>query len=114
MPSVDAPTMTADDTRLAEILALLNSIDERLPKRRVKSVPNVGVPPAVETLAITAPPAEKPKRARKPSAKATAAAASLLAGEPSDIDEQAAPPVKAVRKPRAAKKVADTDASALE
>jgi len=111
MPSADAATMTNDDTRLAEILSLLNSIDARLPKSRVILARQAL---AVDAPVTATPPAEKPKRVRKPTAKAIAAAANLLVEEPSDIDEPVAPPVKAVRKPRVAKKVADSDASAIE
>jgi hypothetical protein len=104
--------MTDTDTRLADILALLNAIDERLPKRRVRTTVDV---PASEPPVITAP-AEKPKRVRnlKPSAKALATASAILTEETSDVDEPIPPPVKAVRKPRAAKKVADSNAATSE
>lgn len=111
MPSADAATMTDTDTRLADILALLNAIDERLPKRRVRTTVDV---PASEPLAIAAPPAEKPKRVRKPSAKAIAAATAILTEETSDVDEPIPTPVKTVRKPRAAKKVADSNVATSE
>ncbi len=110
MPSADAATMTDTDTRLADILALLNAIDERLPKRRVRTTVDV---PASEPPVITAP-AEKPKRIRKPSAKALATASAILTEETSDVDEPIPPPAKAVRKPRAAKKVADSNAATSE
>lgn len=110
MPSADAATMTDTDTRLADILSLLNAIDERLPKRRVRTTANI---PASEPPAITAP-AEKPKRVRKPSAKALATASAILTEETSDVDEPIPPPAKAVRKPRAAKKVADSNAATSE
>ena len=58
--------------------------------------------------------AEKPKRVRKPSAKALATASAILTEEPSDVDEPIPPPVKTVRKPRAAKKVADSNAATSE
>jgi hypothetical protein len=104
MTSADALTMTNDDQRLADILALLSAIDERLPKRRVKAA---AVPSIVESDVT---PAEKPKRARKPSAKAAAAAAK--AAEPQlqvDDDEPTPAPAKPARKPRVKKATAPAD-----
>jgi len=107
MTSADATTMTADDQRLADILALLSAIDERLPKRRVKAA---AVPSTVESDAT---PAEKPKRVRKPSAKAAAAAAAKAA-EPQlqlevEEDEPTPAPAKPARKPRVKKAPAPAD-----
>ena len=105
MTSADALTMTNDDQRLADILALLSAIDERLPKRRVKAAV---VPSNVES--DVTPAAEKPKRARKPSAKAAAAAAK--AAEPQlqvDDDEPTPAPAKPARKPRVKKATAPAD-----
>jgi hypothetical protein len=104
MTSADALTMTNDDQRLADILALLSAIDARLPKRRVKAA---AVPSIVESDVT---PAEKPKRARKPSAKAAAAAAK--AAEPQlqvDDDEPTPAPAKPARKPRVKKATAPAD-----
>ena len=104
MTSADALTMTNEDQRLADILALLSAIDERLPKRRVKAA---AVPSIVESDVT---PAEKPKRARKPSAKAAAAAAK--AAEPQlqvDDDEPTPAPAKPARKPRVKKATAPAD-----
>ena len=107
MTSADASTMTADDQRLADILSLLSAIDERLPKRRVKAA--AAVPSIVESEVT---PAEKPKRARKPSAKANAAAAK--AAEPQlqlevEDDEPTPAPAKPTRKPRVKKATAPAD-----
>ena len=107
MTSADASTMTADDQRLADILSLLSAIDERLPKRRVKAA--AAVPSIVESEVT---PAEKPKRARKPSAKANAAAAQ--AAEPQlqlevEDDEPTPAPAKPTRKPRVKKATAPAD-----
>jgi hypothetical protein len=106
MTSADALTMTNDDQRLADILALFSAIDERLPKRRVKAA---AVPSNVESDVT---PAEKPKRARKPSAKAAAAAAK--AAEPQlqlevEDDEPTPAPAKPTRKPRVKKATAPAD-----
>jgi hypothetical protein len=101
MTCADASTMTNDDQRLADILTLLSSIDERLPKRRVKST---AIPIKEEPDADPAP-AEKPKRVRKPSAKAAAATSPL---EP-DLDAAEPPPAKPARKPRAKKAAATAD-----
>ena len=94
MTSADASTMTADDQRLADILSLLSAIDERLPKRRVK---------AAAAIAAEPQPAEKPKRARKPSVKAVAAAIAAEA-EPQQDDE----PIP-IRKPRVKKAAAPAE-----
>ena len=96
MTSADALTMTNDDQRLADILALLSAIDARLPKRRVKAA---AVPSIVESDVT---PAEKPKRARKPSAKAA---------EPQlEEDNEPTPaPAKPARKPRVKKATAPAD-----
>ena len=94
MTSADALTMTNDDQRLADILALLSAIDERLPKRRVK---------AAAAIAAEPQPAEKPKRARKPSVKAAAAAIAAEA-EPQQDDE----PIP-IRKPRVKKAAAPAE-----
>lgn len=102
MTCADASTMTNDDQRLADILSLLSSIDERLPKRRVK--PTAAVPIKEEPNADPAP-AEKPKRVRKPSAKAAAATSPL---EP-ELDAAEPPPAKPARKPRAKKAAATAD-----
>lgn len=105
MTSADASTMTADDQRLADILSLLSAIDERLPKRRVKAA--AAVPTIVESDVT---PAEKPKRARKPSAKATTPAAAKAA-EPQleEEDEPTPAPAKPARKPRVKKATAPAD-----
>lgn len=91
MTSADASTMSNDDQRLADILSLLSAIDERLPKRRVK---------AAAAKAAEPEPAEKPKRARKPSVKAAAAAEA----EPQQDDE----PIP-TRKPRVKKAAAPAE-----
>jgi hypothetical protein len=101
MTSADASTM-ADDQRLADILSLLSSIDARLPKRRVKTA--AVVPSTVEPDVA---PAEKPKRVRKPSAKAAAAAVKLDEPQLEEDDEPA--PAKPTRKPRAKKAPATAD-----
>ena len=97
MTSADASTM-ADDQRLADILSLLSSIDARLPKRRVKTA--AVVPSTVEPDVA---PAEKPKRVRKPSAKAAAAAVKLDDSEPQLEEDDEPAPAKPARKPRAKK-----------
>ena len=86
--------MSNDDQRLADILSLLSAIDERLPKRRVK---------AAAAIAAEPQPAEKPKRARKPSVKAVAAAIAAEA-EPQQDDE----PIP-IRKPRVKKAAAPAE-----
>jgi hypothetical protein len=101
MTSADASTM-ADDQRLADILSLLSSINERLPKRRVKTA--AVVPSTVEPDVA---PAEKPKRVRKPPAKAAAAAVKLDEPQLEEDDEPA--PAKPTRKPRAKKAPATAD-----
>lgn len=103
MTSADASTMTADDQRLADILSLLSAIDERLPKRRVKAA---AVPSIVESEGT---PAEKPKRARKPSAKAAAAKAAEPQLEEVEEDEPTPAPAKPTRKPRVKKATAPAD-----
>jgi len=102
MTCADASTMTNDDQRLADILTLLSSIDERLPKRRVK--PAAIVPIKGEPDADPAP-AEKPKRVRRPSAKAAAATSPL---EP-ELDAAEPAPAKPTRRPRAKKATAAAD-----
>lgn len=102
MTCADASTMTNDDQRLADILSLLSSIDERLPKRRVK--PAAVVPIKEESNADSAP-TEKPKRVRKPSAKAAAAASPLE----TELDAAEPAPAKPTRKPRAKKATAAAD-----
>ena len=107
MTSADASTMTADDQRLADILSLLSAIDERLPKRRVKAA--AAVPSIVESEVT---PAEKPKRARKPPAKANAAAAKAaepLRHDEEEDDEPTPAPAKPTRKPRVKKATAPAD-----
>lgn len=103
MTSADASTMTADDQRLADILSLLSSIDERLPKRRVKAAATTAVPVESDVT-----PAEKPKRARKPSVKAAVAA---KAAEPQleEEDEPTPAPAKPARKPRVKKATVPAD-----
>jgi hypothetical protein len=105
MTSADASTMTADDQRLADILSLLSSIDERLPKRRVKAAATTS--PAIVESDVT--PAEKPKRARKPSAKAVAAAAKAAEPQLEEEDEPTPAPAKPARKPRVKKATAPAD-----
>ena len=95
MTSADASTMSNDDQRLADILSLLSAIDERLPKRRVK---------AAAAIAAEPQPVEKPKRARKPSVKAVAAAAEAAEAEPQQDDE----PIP-IRKPRVKKAAAPAE-----
>ena len=115
--SPDASTMTIDDQRLADILSLLRTIDERLPKRRVKATEIADtVPESNAGVSET----EKPKRVRKQTAKAaeTADAAPAEAKTPRKPRAKKAPdlegdvpdpaPAKAPRKPRA-KKAATTD-----
>ena len=104
MTSADASTMTADDQRLADILSLLSAIDERLPKRRVKAA--AAVPSIVESEVT---PAEKPKRARRPSAKANAAAAKAAEPQLEEDDEPTPAPAKPTRKPRVKKATAPAD-----
>ena len=94
MTSADASTMTNDDQRLADILSLLSAIDDRLPKRRVKA-------------AAAVPLAEKPKRARKPSVKAAAAAAEPQ--HPPEVDDEPIPAASKLRKPRVKKATAPAD-----
>lgn len=98
---------SADDKRLADILSLLSAIDERLPKRRVKAA--AAVPTIVESDVT---PAEKPKRARKPSAKAAAVAAKAaepLRHDEEEDDEPTPAPAKPTRKPRVKKATAPAD-----
>jgi hypothetical protein len=106
MTSADASTMTADDQRLADILSLLSSIDERLPKRRVKAAATTAVPVELESDVT---PAEKPKRARKPSAKAAAAKAAEPQPELEEEDEPTPAPAKPARKPRVKKATVPAD-----
>jgi hypothetical protein len=104
MTSADASTMPADDQRLADILSLLSSIDERLPKRRVKAAATTAVPVESDVT-----PAEKPKRARKPSAKAAAAKAAEPQPELEEEDEPTPAPAKPARKPRVKKATVPAD-----
>ena len=83
---------------------LLSAIDERLPKRRVKAA--AAVPSIVESEVT---PAEKPKRARKPSAKANAAAAKAAEPQLEEDDEPTPAPAKPTRKPRVKKATAPAD-----
>ena len=101
MTSADASTMSNDDQRLADILSLLSAIDERLPKRRVKAAAAIAAEPQQDAMV------EQPKRARKPSVKAAAAAIAAEA-EPQQEDDE---PVlsKSARKPRVKKAAAPAE-----